>query len=493
MMPNITRGDEVPDLMRYLFGPGRHNEHTDQRLIASHDGIVGSGRPYFQGEGELRALAQEFDAPWELFGVNVPDGHVWHCSVSLPPEDGSLSDDRWADVARRVVDEMGFSATSGKAPCRWIAVHHGQSVNGNDHIHIVVNLVRDDGTKASPWRDFPRAQQICGRLERDMGLRVVDRSRAVPGIKPGEREAATRRARPEPERLTLARRVRAAATTSASEPDFVRSLRSSGVIARPRYARGGRCEVVGYSVALRPVVDADPVWYGGGRLGRDLSLTQLREQWPDSDPSSAVSVWAERGSAAQRARIAAQLRDESAWEAAAQQIADARARLSEIPVTDVVQWCQAAHEAAGVLAAWSARMEPDRPGPLARAADVLARSAQRPLEYRGRPLTERPGAMRGAGMVAFFARSGGTSAWGEVLLLQQVRNMMRALHDMHSAREERDQASRLRSEATGDLARLQQARQQMNHSPGSLPGMDTYRQPSPGMDRPEERGSQFGR
>ncbi|SEF16365.1 Relaxase/Mobilisation nuclease domain-containing protein [Streptomyces sp. 2112.2] len=493
MMPNITRGDEASDLIRYLFGPGRHNEHTNQRLIAAQDGIVGAGRPYFEGESELRALAQEFDAPWALFGVDVPDGHVWHCSISLPPEDGALSDERWAEVAHRVVDEMEFSATSGKAPCRWIAVHHGQSINGNDHIHLVVNLVRDDGTKASPWRDYSRAQRICGRLERELGLRVVDRSRSVPGIKPGEREAASRRARPEPERHTLARRVRAAATTSENETDFIRELRRSGVIARPRYAPGGRSEVVGYSVALQPVKGDGPVWYGGGRLGRDLTLAQLRQQWPENDPASAVAVWAERGTGARRDRIAAQLRDESAWEAAAQQIADVRGRLAEVPVTDVVRWCQAAHEAAGVLAAWSARMEPDRPGPLARAADVLARSAQRPVEYRSRPLTERPGAMRGAGMVTFFARTGGTSAWGEMLLLQQVRNMMRALHDMHSAREERDQASRLRSEATGDLARLQQARQQMTYSPGALPGMDTYRQPSPGMDRPEERGNQFGR
>ncbi|MFK0294783.1 relaxase/mobilization nuclease domain-containing protein [Streptomyces sp. NPDC090442] len=493
MNPNVTRGDNAKRLIDYLYGPGRHNEHINQRLIASQAGIVGEGRPYFRGAGELRALSQEFDAPWTLFGVDVPGGHVWHCSIALPPEDGMLSDEQWANVAQRMVDEMGFSETSGKAPCRWIAVHHGPSKGGNDHIHLVVNLVRDDGTKASPWRDYSRAQAICGRLEKELGLRVLDRGRATPGIKRGELEAATRRGRPEPERLTLARRVRAAVATTESEADFVRQLRRSGVIARPRFAKGGRTDVVGYSVALRPTNGAAPVWYAGGKLARDLALSRLREQWPGDDAASAVAAWTERAAGGERRRAPAHLRDEVAWEVAAQQIADVRAQLAEVPVTDVVRWCQAAQEVAGVLAAWSGRMEPDRPGPLARAADVLARSAQRPLEYRREPVSGRPGSMRGAGMAVFFARTGGTSAWGEMLLIQQLRNMMRAVHDMHTARDERDQASRVRAEATGELARLQQARQQMGQSPGALPTMGSYRDHSAGVERGEPRGNDHGR
>ena len=44
---------------------------------------------------------------------------------------------------------MGFTEISGKADCRWVAVRHGLSKAGNDHIHIAVNLVREDGAKAS--------------------------------------------------------------------------------------------------------------------------------------------------------------------------------------------------------------------------------------------------------------------------------------------------------------------------------------------------------
>jgi hypothetical protein len=46
MIAKITQGASGRDLIRYLFGPGRANEHTDQRVITS--GIVmgvEEGRP----------------------------------------------------------------------------------------------------------------------------------------------------------------------------------------------------------------------------------------------------------------------------------------------------------------------------------------------------------------------------------------------------------------------------------------------------------------
>lgn len=490
-IPNVTRGNESEGLVRYLFGPGDHNEHVNQRLIAASADIVAPGAPYFQGAGELKRLAEELDAPRTLFQTDIPDGYVWHCSISLPPEDGQLTDERWADVARRIVDGMGFSETSGKAPCRWLAVHHGPSVRGNDHIHLVVNLVRTDGTKADVWRDYSRVQALCGQIDRDLGLRIVEgraNGRAMPGIKRGEKESAERRGLPEPARLTLARRVRAAAATAEGEADFVRNLRASGVIARPRYAAGGREEVVGYSVALRTSDSAPLIWYGGGKLGKDLTLSKLREQWPDSDPADAVSAWSSRGG--QRGRMTnTLLRDEAAWEMAAQQIQQVREQLRAVPVDDVVRWSQTAHEAAGVLAVLSARMEGERPGPLARAADVLARSAQRTREFRSAPLTEQPGQLRGAAMTAHYSRS---SVAGQVTFVMALRNTLRGIHAMHEAREERDQARQIEDAARGDLQRWQQNRAALQDSPGALPlpGIEQGRGQGPSGP---ERGSGNGR
>ena len=32
----IVRGNAMPDLVSYLFGPGKHNEHVDQHLVAGY-------------------------------------------------------------------------------------------------------------------------------------------------------------------------------------------------------------------------------------------------------------------------------------------------------------------------------------------------------------------------------------------------------------------------------------------------------------------------
>ena len=35
MMPNITTGGNTQGLIRYLLGPGRANEHTNQHIIGA--------------------------------------------------------------------------------------------------------------------------------------------------------------------------------------------------------------------------------------------------------------------------------------------------------------------------------------------------------------------------------------------------------------------------------------------------------------------------
>ncbi len=119
------------------------------------------------------AIAKHLDQPRKAYGVSVQikdmqwdaakkervhvgykDASVWHCSLSLRAEEGALTDQQWGDIANDFVDAMGFTEASGKAQCRWAAVNHGTSENGNHHIHLAVSLVREDGTKASTHGDY---------------------------------------------------------------------------------------------------------------------------------------------------------------------------------------------------------------------------------------------------------------------------------------------------------------------------------------------------
>ena len=194
-MPNITRGGNARGLMCYLLGPGRANEHTDQRVLAGTFDIAGRDffghRPLTHAEAlrvgkrldldrlehgtEILAKRTRWDYDAEaIVSTGKGPAHVWHCSLTLHPDEGRLTDETWAKIASDFMDEMGFTEASGKAPCRWVAVRHGANAGGGDHIHIACVLVRDDGTKASVWRDYARAQAACNTLEHRHGLAVVE-------------------------------------------------------------------------------------------------------------------------------------------------------------------------------------------------------------------------------------------------------------------------------------------------------------------------------
>lgn len=266
--------------MVYLASEGRHNEHENPHLVAGDAQIMAWHDDAELSRIDALAIAAELDAPRRHLGVEVPGGHVWHCSLSLAAEEGQLTDQQWGQIASDFVDEMGFSETSGKAACRWIAVRHGVSKAGNDHIHIAVSLVREDGTKASVWNDRNTAQRVSGELEVKYGLRVLESRQAgysVPGVKPAELAKAVK-AGTEPVRVTLGRKVRAYAAGSSDEAEFVRRCRRGGLLVRPRYASDRTDVVVGYSVAARPPAGEKPVWFGGGNLGRDLNPAEAAQR-----------------------------------------------------------------------------------------------------------------------------------------------------------------------------------------------------------------------
>jgi hypothetical protein len=475
-------------LMRYLFGKGYKGEHKNPHIVAASESLgVPDGTKYADMR-EVIALGQLIDAPGELFGVEVTGGNIWHVSLSNGPQDRVLTDSEWAEIARKTVKGMGFEVEN-KAPVRWAAVRHGLSAGGFDHIHIVVNLVREDGTKASIWRDRWTMSRLAAQFEREYGLSVVG-GRAGAGlegnaraeIQRAEKEAAKDGLRAAPVRERLAREVRAAASASASEAEFVRRLRGGEILVRPRYAKGGRGEVVGYSVALRPVKGADKrqvIWYGGGRLAPDLTLPRLRAAWEAAPAAKAeaLAAWRGRSAAGREARELTA----AAWEQAAEQVRQTTKALALIPYEDRAAWAGAAQQAAGVYAALSKQLETRRPGPLAAAARALAYSAQ---NEPGRPAARRTPAtanLRGVSMVVQQAGRAGRrrSVEQELMLIKSMVRMVRMLGAADEAQGKAQRAWMLRESAREQLETVHRA---LTLAPagegagfGAAPGVPTQR------------------
>jgi hypothetical protein len=347
---------------------------------------------------------------------------------------------------------MGFTEASGKARCRWVAVNHGTSENGNHHIHLAVSLVREDGTKASTHGDYKKAQDTCRELEVKYGLEQLSTVHSTRGYDRAEKATAVRDDR-EMHRSSLARKVRASASASATEAEFVRRARDTGLLVRPRYAKNTTDVIVGYSVAERPKQGERPIWFGGGTLASDLKLGALREEWMDS-PHLATDAAAEWNAAARNKRTVSRTGPENATppaEAWVEYTRNATAlveQLRALPRDDHATWAKAAREVSGAFAAWSHRLEPT-PGPLAATAAELSRTAQlRAPREHSKPVALP--SIAGTAMLFMAASSKNKTAAQSALMLQLV-NTAFAIHEMHQQSGRTREAQRLRAVVTEQL------------------------------------------
>ncbi|OKI00913.1 mobilization protein [Streptomyces sp. CB02923] len=283
MIPRLQkRGSRTIGLLRYLYGPGTHEEHIAPHLVAAFDPLTPDpGRdPHATFQQLQRLLDQPVDA---LPTSRRPEKHVWHLSVRAAPEDPVLADEDWGAIARRMVAATGLAPKGDEQACRWAAVRHA-----DDHIHIIATLVRDDGRRPRLNNEAKRAQQEARRIEADYGLRRVGTGDGTAARRPtsAERHKAQRRGQVATSRELLREAARTARAGAATEQEFFDRLAAEGVRIKLRTAPSG--DVTGYSLAHIGDRNADqePIWYSGSKLAPDLSLPKIRERLAQANPDS---------------------------------------------------------------------------------------------------------------------------------------------------------------------------------------------------------------
>ncbi|UGQ14334.1 mobilization protein [Yinghuangia sp. ASG 101] len=276
MVPDVSTGSHTRGLLAYLYGPGRRDEHFDPHIVAAWD-MAGAPDPGRDDEATLTQLAKRLDQYVDLRTAELgprPPKHVWHCPVRTAPEDRYLTDAEWAQVAQRIVAATGIAPERDDQACRWIAVRHA-----DDHIHILATTVRLDGRRARTHRDGQRAQDECRRIEAEFGLRQLKQGdHTAPKSPTGAEVAKARRqGKPTTDREWLRDQVTAALIAARSEAEFFSTLELLGIKVKFRIAPSG--DTTGYSVA---VPDSD-VYFSGAKLGRDLSIVQVRQRLAAQD------------------------------------------------------------------------------------------------------------------------------------------------------------------------------------------------------------------
>jgi len=480
VITKMQRGTRTRGLVEYLFGPGRAEEHTNQRIVAAWDEAwQGITHP----DGVQRALlAAEVDAPvHKLPEAAKPAEHVYHVSISNHGQDRNLSDDEWATVAEAVADKLGLSGTDTQAGARWFAVHHGAASGDRDHIHFVATLVREDGRGIYLNKDKLALREVAKEMAARFGLEVrtrepgagqrdlsrpelaaiqdLEQEQAVDTVKAATNEGGEQQpdrtgaagvvvesgAPVEVPRRRLERTVRAAATAASTEAQWLARLGELGVAVEPRWARGGD-RVVGYRVALadppREPGGSKAVWFGGGKLAHDLTLPALRAGWTRAgDPATA---WRRAPSAtpapteAGLDKTPAPTSIRPAPEQVSRDFAAATTTLRGAVMTarllggegDTAEVARAARDTGGLLAAIAEHAPPTDRRRLAQASAHLARAGQVAHgQARGARSPLSPGFAQVAATV-LTAASGGTAS--TAVLLAQVARLTRTVAELHA-------------------------------------------------------------
>lgn len=459
MNPNITKGARARRLVEYLFGPGRSDEHTNPHVVAGYEEpsvLEPARRP--DGSAIVDALVARLEAPLMAAGTLGVDKTVWHCSLSVRADERHIPEAEWRQLAEKFVDRMGFTPGEDKAGCRWVAVHHGLSKEGNDHVHVVVTMATEAGQKVYPYGDYVRAQRICGDLEREHGLQQLSPARAEAtgrrGLTQGEVGQARRAGLPATDRETVRRAVRAALAASTSEAEWVGRMKAAGLLVKARTAKDDKTRVVGYSVAAKPR-EGKPIWYAGRTLDGDLSLVQVRRRWPGAQPADSAGWKTARAAPAAPIDSPERIR---VWVAAAEEMGVIGSGLvGTPPPADEVHGV--ARSAADTLAQLAAAAEPDGWGPVSYSADALARAGAPPRGQRPLPrgeIAERLTRIAGALALAGSARTTREVAALLAVIVQATRLAQR-IAELRQAQQAAAAAGQARTAAERMLPLLQRA------------------------------------
>jgi hypothetical protein len=428
---SAPRGKRVEPLVRYLFGPGRREEHTDPHIVAGWRHPAELEPPLLEdGRRDLQRLNGLLQQPHAVLGERGFARPVWHCSIRAAPGDKILSDDEWAQIVCDIMHRTGLAPYGEEDDAvRWIAVRHAE-----DHVHIVAMLARQDGHRVNLWRDFYQVGDACRAAEERYGLRRTaprDRTAARRPTR-AEAEKARRTGQSEAPRVTLRRLVSTAAAGADGEDNFFARLDRVGVLVRKRFSTQNPGAVTGYAVALpgNTTKGGTPVWYGGGKLAADLTLPKLRSRWHQP-----ASQGHDKFSTADRQEI---------WDHAARIAGDAAKKMPFLTMADPAVASDIAWAAADTLRAAAEALGSSE---LRQAADAYDRAARLPYGRIPKPNPFGVQLRQAARVLSAMAWATGNRRLTAVTLILRLAALIEAVAELREAQRQAAQAASARTAA----------------------------------------------
>ncbi len=235
------------------------------------------------------------------------------------------------------------------------------------------------------------------------------------------------------------------------------------MLVKLRFSELNPGQVTGYSVALPGHAgdEAEPVWYGGGRLADRLSLPRLRRRWSPGRSGAAGQRGASGLTGAERNAI---------LEHAARQAGAAAEHIRWCALRDPAQAADAAHAAADALHV-AARITGSET--LRRAADAYDRAARLPYGRIPRRSPQGRSLRTAAWLLAMAGRSGHDSGLRLCGLAARLADLTIAVAELRQAQQHAAQAAAARTAATrlrDEISRMRSASAPLRPAPAARPG-----------------------
>jgi hypothetical protein len=185
---------------------------------------------------------------------------VLHVSLSAAPGE-HFTDEQWRAISQRYLRGMGLSHN------QYVVTRHNDTEH--EHIHLLANRIRFDGSVTSDSNDYRRQEVLMREIERDLGLQPVQPSVNVEkrAATKGELEHGLRTGQPST-RQQLQQLCDGAIERCISFSDYVARLEAAGVALLPVVQLEGR-KLSGLSYRL------DGVTMKGSDLGKRYSPAGL--------------------------------------------------------------------------------------------------------------------------------------------------------------------------------------------------------------------------
>jgi hypothetical protein len=172
MIPRIFKDTSSARLVSYLLRPSKDAQVVESSVFTTTINKLIASETVISDPVLRSTVSDELNQAFTRINELNPrlKNNMMHLIIGFDPQDGELSPEFKGQIARDIVDQMGFGNTY------WVAVNHGRDdsehghIHNHDHMHILAARVGINGKTISDSWDFPKASAVLRNIEQHYEL-----------------------------------------------------------------------------------------------------------------------------------------------------------------------------------------------------------------------------------------------------------------------------------------------------------------------------------